>query len=143
MTERMADWMTASFGSITFIILNALLFLFWILANTGALPFIKPFDPYPFNLLTMVVSLEAIFLAVFVLISQNRNSKIDDLRSETLLQLNLISEREITKLLKIIEMLAKKEGIDLSKDLELQKMLKPVSEQDVERKLDKEFSGNS
>jgi len=139
-SERIADWMTSHFGSMAFLVLNAIVFLVWILINTGQVAGIVPFDPFPFNLLTMVVSLEAIFLAVFVLISQNRNSKVDDLRSETHLQLNLISEKEITKLLKIISMLLEKEGIDLSKDVELQKMLKPVSEGEVEKKLGKEFS---
>jgi len=140
MTERVADWMTASFGSMTFLILNAVVFVVWILVNVIDIAGIPQFDPYPFNFLTMAVSLEAIFLSVFVLISQNRNSKVDDLRSETHLQLNLISEREITKILKLMEVIVEKEGIDLSKDLELQRMLKPLTEGQVEKKLGKEIS---
>lgn len=138
-TERLADWMTSSFGSMTFLLVNALVFVIWILINTNKIKGIIPFDPFPFNLLTMVVSLEAIFLAVFVLISQNRSSKVDDLRAETHLQLNLISEREITKLMKIMILLSEKEGIDLSQDLELQKMLKPTSEEGMAKKLEKEI----
>lgn len=138
-TERIADWMTSSFGSMTFLIFNTIIFFIWILINTNQLRFMSPFDPFPFNFLTMVVSLEAIFLAVFVLISQNRDAKVGDLRDETHLQLNLISEREITKLLKMISVLLEKQGIDLSEDTELQKMLKPISEAEIEKKLEKEI----
>jgi len=139
-TERIADWMTSNFGSMTFLLINAFVFLSWILINTGQIAGIIPFDPFPFNLLTMVVSLEAIFLAVFVLISQNRNSKVDDLRAETHLQLNIISERETTKLMKMLEILLEKQGVDLSKDPELKKLLRPVSEGEIEEKLKKEIS---
>jgi uncharacterized membrane protein len=85
------------------------------------------------------VSLEAIILAIFVLISQNRTSKVDDLREETHLQLNLISEREITKLMKMVALLLNKQGIDLSEDPELKKMIRPVSEEEIEKMLEKEI----
>ena len=81
--EQIADWMTLSFGSMTFLLLNVLVFVLWILVNTNQIEAISPFDPFPFSLLTMIVSLEAIILAIFVLISQNRNAKVDDLREET------------------------------------------------------------
>jgi len=137
--EKIADWMTSHFGSMTFLILNALFFLFWILINTGQIPGIAPFDVFPFSLLTMVVSLEAIFLAIFVLISQNRGSKVDDLRAETHLQLNLIAEREITKMMKMTALLLEKQGVDLSEDPELKKLLRPISEEEIEEKLKKEI----
>jgi uncharacterized membrane protein len=137
--EKIADWMTSSFGSITFLLLNVFLFIAWVLINTGTLRIFPPFDPFPFNLLTSVVSLEAIILAIFVLISQNRNSKVDDLRDETHLQLNLIAEREITKIMKMIALLLEKHGIDLSQDPELKKMLRPVSEEEIEKRLEKEI----
>ena len=138
--EKIADWMTSKFGSITFLLLNALLFVVWILINTNQIQSISPFDPFPFSLLTTIVSLEAIMLAIFVLISQNRSSKVDDLREETHLQLNLISEREVTKLMKMISILLEKQGVDLSQDPELKKMLKPISEEEIEEKLKKEIS---
>jgi uncharacterized membrane protein len=137
--ERMADWMTSNFGSNTFLLLNICLFIGWILINTNQIKDIKPFDPYPFNLLTNIVSLEAIILAIFVLISQNRTAKVDDLREETHLQLNLISEREITKLMKMIALLLEKEGIDLSQDPELKKMIRPVSEEEIQKRLEREI----
>ncbi len=86
-----------------------------------------------------MVSLEAIILAIFVLISQNRTTKIDDLREETHLQLNLISEREITKIIKMIALLLEKQGIDISQDPELKKMIRPLSEEDIQKRLEKEI----
>jgi uncharacterized membrane protein len=137
--EKLADWMTSNFGSNTFLWTNVLLFVFWLLVNTNKIEMIPVFDPSPFNLLTNIVSLEAIILAIFVLISQNRTSKIDDLREETHLQLNLISEKEITKLMKMMEILLEKQGVDVSQDPELKKMLRPISEEEIEKKLEKEI----
>ena len=137
--ERMADWMTSNFGSNTFLLLNIFLFVGWILVNTNQIQSIPAFDPFPFNLLTNIVSLEAIILAIFVLISQNRTAKIDDLREETHLQLNLISEREITKIMKMTALLLEKEGIDLSQDPELKKMIRPISEEEIQKRLEKEI----
>ena len=138
-TEKIADWMTAKFGSNIFLLINIVVFIAWILINSGTIKFIPPFDPFPFNLLTTIVSLEAIILAIFVLISQNRTAKVDDLRDETHLQLNLIAEREITKLIKMLALLLEKQGIDLSRDPELRKMIRPVSEEEIEKMLEKEI----
>jgi uncharacterized membrane protein len=137
--ERIADWMTSHFGSITFLMINALVFIFWILINTSQIKFIPVFDPFPFNLLTMFVSLEAIILSVFVLISQNRTAKIDDLREETDLQVNLMIGKEITKLMKMLAIFLEKQGVNLSQDPELKKMLKPISEEEIEKRLEKEI----
>jgi uncharacterized membrane protein len=137
--ERIADWMTSTFGSMTFLFFNICLFIFWVLVNTNNIEGLSPFDPFPFSLLTTFVSLEAIILAIFVLISQNRNSKVDDLREETHLQVNLITEREITKLMKMMALLLEKQGVDLSQDPELKKMLRPISEEEIEKRLEKEI----
>lgn len=136
--ERIADFLTRIFGSITFLILNIIWFTFWIVMNLGLISGFKPFDPYPFNLLTMTVSLEAICLAVIVLISQNRASKVDDLREEVDLQVDIITEEELTKLMKIVEALAKKQGIDTAKDTELQEMLEPTNLEKIKRVLERE-----
>jgi|SRR3989344_249746 len=134
LSERVADNMTSSFGSMTFLLANIIFFFAWIFLNSGA----SAFDPFPFNLLTMIVSLEAIILSIFVLISQNRTVKIDDLREEVDLQINLISEKEVTKVMKMIALLLEKHGVDLSQDPELQNLLKPISEEEIVRKLEKE-----
>lgn len=137
-SEKTADFLTAIFGSIPFLLINAILFLFWIIANLDLIPGIKPFDAYPFGLLTMIVSLEAIFLSVFVLISQNRASKVDDLREEIDLQVDIITEQELTKLMIMVNRLLEKQGIDTSKDEELQQMLKPTNMEKIERTLEKQ-----
>ena len=86
---RIADTLTAVFGSMPFLLLNVAWFVVWIVINVGLIPGIEPFDPFPFGFLTMVVSLEAIALAIIVLMSQNRSAKILDLREEVDLQVNI------------------------------------------------------
>lgn len=137
--EKISDWLTSSFGSLTFLLINCSVFILWLLINTGQIYFITPFDPFPFSLLTTAVSLEAIILAIFVLISQNRTEKVDDLREEIHLQINIIAEKEITKIMKMQALLLEKHGVDISKDPELKRLLKPISEEELERSLEKEI----
>jgi uncharacterized membrane protein len=94
--EKVADVIAEFSGSISFLVLNAIWFFAWIVWNT--LPFVKHFDPYPFGFLTMVVSLEAIFLSIFVLVSQNRQAAKDRLRADAEYEVNLKAELEITHL---------------------------------------------
>ncbi|MEK7672374.1 MAG: DUF1003 domain-containing protein [Patescibacteria group bacterium] len=125
-SEKLSDWVTKIFGGVTFLVLNVIWFTSWVLVNTNSIPGVEAFDPYPFGLLTMIVSLEAILLSIFVLMSQNRSAKTDDLREETDLQLDMIAEKELTKLLRMVATLMEKDGIDISKDKELMEMLKPT-----------------
>jgi CRP/FNR family cyclic AMP-dependent transcriptional regulator len=94
--EKMADVIAEFSGSITFLLLNAIWFFVWIVWNL--VPKIPHFDPYPFGFLTMVVSLEAIFLSIFVLVSQNRQTEKDRLRADSEYEVNLKAELEITQL---------------------------------------------
>lgn len=134
--DKIADLLTTKFGSMAFLILNLTWFSIWITFNSGILGN-TPFDPFPFGLLTMIVSLEAIFLAIIVLISQNRASKIMDLREETDLQINKIAEEEITKVMELQVMLLEKQGFDLSKDEDLKEMLKETDISRIERTLER------
>lgn len=138
-TEKFADWLTSKFGSITFLAINAVWFLAWILINTGKIPMIEPFDPYPFGFLTMVVSLEAIFLAIIVLVSQNREARVAELRDEIELQIDTIAEGELTKLINLMLILMEKQGIKIDEDPELRKMLKPVDNKKLQDDLEKEL----
>lgn len=97
--ERVADWIAEFSGSIPFLGLHILFFAIWILLNVN-LPFWHPpmFDPFPFGLLTMVVSLEAIILSVFVLLSQNRQTAKDRIRGDIEYEVNLKAELEIAHL---------------------------------------------
>ena len=85
-----------------FLIINALIFIVWIGINTLPLG-IEQFDPFPFGLLTMIVSLEAIFLSCFVLISQNRQSEKDHIRSDVEYEVNIKAELEVAHLHEKIE----------------------------------------
>lgn len=137
-SEIIADWMTRTLGSIWFLVLNAFWFVSWILINIGFISGVTPFDPFPFGLLTMIVSLEAIILAIFVLISQNRAAQVDDLREEIDLQVDIITEQELTKLIHMTSILMEKNGIDLSGDKELQSMIKPTNMDRIEKILEKQ-----
>jgi uncharacterized membrane protein len=118
MNERIANWLAAFSGSMTFVWLHALWFGAWIIVNKGVLGLPK-FDPFPYGLLTMTVSLEAIFLSTFVLISQNRQALQADRRAKVDMQVNALAEREITKLIEMVDALQRHAGIPRHEDDEL------------------------
>lgn len=132
--ERVADRLVALFGSMAFLTVNFLWFGVWIILNTNVISGVKPFDPFPFGLLTMIVSLEAIVLSVIVLISQNRESKISNLRSEIDTRIDILAEEEITKVLELVIQIAKKNDINISSDKQLQRLLKPMNKSYLEKK---------
>jgi uncharacterized membrane protein len=109
--DRVSDALTRATGSAPFVVLHAIGFSAWILTNIGAIPHVTPFDPYPFSFLTLVVSLEAIFLSVFVLMSQNRMTRHADKRAHLDLQVDLLAERELTLMLHMLRGLCEKEGV--------------------------------
>jgi uncharacterized membrane protein len=137
--DKAADIFTASFGTVFFLVCNIVLFALWMLWNTGVFTGLTVFDPFPFNFLTMIVSLEAIFLAIIVLISQNREARIADLREEVELYINRYAETEITKLMYLQTLLLKKNGIDISEDAEVQQMLKSLESDKIEHELEKQL----
>jgi uncharacterized membrane protein len=140
---RLADWLTTFFGSMPFLAGNCIWFAAWIAVNTGLVPGVPAFDPFPFGLLTMIVSLEAIILAIVVLISQNRAARTADLREEVALQVEEISEQEVTKLLALMVALLEKNGIDLAHDRELWDMLEPTDMEQITDQLEEEVLGTS
>lgn len=138
-TERLADWMTSRFGSMRFLMMNVLLFIVWIIPNVGLVPAITPFDPYPFSFLTMIVSLEAIALAIVVLISQNRAERVADIREEIDLQLDVITEEEVTKVMALVAYLAEQQGLNTKEDQQLQSMLQQLDVTKISRVLEKQL----
>lgn len=113
--ERLADGITLLSGRMAFIYLHILWFGGWIFINNGDTAF-KVFDPYPYGLLTMIVSLEAIFLSAFVLISQNRMAQEADRRADLDVQINLLNEAEMTHALKMLHAIHKKLSINEIED---------------------------
>ena len=112
--DRIASVIARFCGSMTFVIIHVVIFSLWIGYN--ALPWFQPFDPYPFTFLTLVVSLEAIFLSTFILISQNYDMRVAERRNQLDLQINLLAEQENTKALQILERIAKKVGAHVADD---------------------------
>ncbi len=109
---RVADVLTGYAGSPPFVVFHVVWFTVWILINVDLIPGIKAFDPYPFGFLTMVVSLEAIFLSLLVLMTQNRMTKEADKRSHLDLQINLLAEQQGTMILGMLQKLCEYHGIE-------------------------------
>ncbi len=112
----------------------------WIILNVGLIPGCKPWDP-TFVILATEASVEAIFLSTFVLISQNRAAALADKRADLDLQINLLSEHEITRLLSVVVALAKKAGVDLDERGELNELQRDVAPEAVLDKIEESSHG--
>jgi uncharacterized membrane protein len=132
--QRFADLLIRTASAPAFLVLHVLWFALWILWNTGELG-LRPFDPYPFGFLTLVVSLEAIFLSIFVLMGQSREAAIAELREELTLQVNLRMEAEVTKTLQLVAGLYTRLGYQTAQDEELKAMLQALDAAGLEREL--------
>ena len=138
--DRIADALTRFSGSMWFAYLHVFWFASWIGVNEGWLGR-QAFDPFPFGLLTMIVSLEAIFLSTFVLISQNRAAALADIRSELDLQIDLMSEHEVTQLLRMTQAIGAKLGVDECQSTELTQLREEVPLLGVIRELQRRAAG--
>jgi uncharacterized membrane protein len=112
-SERMAGAVTRMAGTASFAVAHLLWFLGWIVVNTGLVRRVRPFDPSPFNLFTMIVSLEAIFLSIRIFISQNQMTRQANRREHVDLQVNLLAEQESTATLRIVQRIAEHLGLAL------------------------------
>ena len=139
--EVIADRMIGVASSTWFLIGHVLAFLLWILIN-APLPGMPQFDPYPFGMLTTIVSLEAIFLAIFVLMTQSRESRIGELREELTLQVNLRIEEEVTKTLHLVAGLYSRLNLQLADDAELRSMLEPLDPRAIESDLAEQINAS-
>ena len=107
LTDRVADVIANFSGSMVFVYLHIAWFTLWFLINTRVLHFVRPFDPYPFILLAMIVSVEGVLLSTFVLMKQNRMQKKSDTRDHLNLQIDLLAEEEVTKTLQLLRAVAR------------------------------------
>jgi uncharacterized membrane protein len=137
--EGLADGLNGIASSTPFLVVHVIWFLIWVPWNLGWMGFV-PFDPFPFGLLTMIVSLEAIFLSIFVLMAQKRESAIAELREELMLQVNLRMEEEVTKTLQLVAGLYTRLGHVMAEDEELGDMLRPLDVITIERELTEEIA---
>ncbi len=134
--DRAADGIAAFVGSIQFVSMHVAFFAAWAVVNVGLVPGVPAFDPYPFALLCMIVSMEGVLLSAFVLIKQNRMGYLTDRRAHLDLQVNLLAEREVTRLLQLTEQMAARLGVHadteagspLSRETEVEKLVSALDE---------------
>lgn len=144
--DTTARFLTQSFGSIWFLNSNLAFIFGWIIVNLGLIPGVRPFDPYPFALLLMIVAFSAMLLAIVVLINQNRQGKMEDVRQRIDFEVNVRAEREITKILSMLDELNVNLGM-VKADKELDKMKEKLDiveiKEDIEQGIEKEDQGKS
>ena len=121
--DRIADAIGDFSGSMAFVGLHVLWFVLWFLINAGAIPRVPRFDPYPFILLAMIVSVEGVLLSTFVLMKQNRMQQRSDARNHLNLQIDLLAEKEVTKSLQLLQAICRRLEIpETEQDGELDEM---------------------
>ena len=135
--ERLSERITSVASSGLVLAGHAVWFAAWVAINAGLVPAVEPFDPFPFPFLTMTVSLEAIFLALFVLSSQNRLARQADKRAHLDLQIDLLSEREMTAVLKLLRDITTHLNVNTSEPLaQILDLAKKTDIHDLTNKLD-------
>lgn len=121
-SEKISEAFTRFMGSLTFVALHLVGMAIWFSWNLGAFG-LEPFDPFPFGIFTLIVSTEGVILAIFVLISQNRMSRLSNQRAHLNLQISLLAEQETTKLLQRLKMIADHAGIhETERDEEIERL---------------------
>jgi len=134
--NRLVDAIASFSGSLFFVFLHLAVFAFWGSVNLGWLPGVRQFDPYPFSLLSTAVSMEAVVLSTFVLMKQNRMSKRAEERDHLHLQVNLLAEKEITKVLQTLSTICDHLGVQQHKsDPEMQEMSQNTAVNDLAEEL--------
>ncbi len=128
--ERLAEAITRFTGSINFVFIHLAAFGFWIVANLGWVPFVQPWDP-TFVVLAMIASVEAIFLSTFVLISQNRMAREADRRAALDLQVNLLAEHEVTRIIQVVSAIADHLGVESPKREEIEELKRDIAPEAV------------
>jgi uncharacterized membrane protein len=128
--ERLAAAITRFSGSMRFVYAHALIYGFWIVANLGLIPGLRPWDP-TFVVLAMVASVEAIFLSTFILITQNRMAAAADRRAELDVQISLLAEAEITKLMELVSGIAERLNVPAGEHDEIEEMKRQVAPEAV------------
>jgi uncharacterized membrane protein len=133
-TDHISTYIARTLGSMPFLIGYLALLAGWLCWNTGAFH-LKPFDPYPFPLLEMCVSVFAVVLSVSVLINQNRQRRIDKIMQQVEFEINVRAEEEVTKILQMLHEIQQKMGI-ATHDSELEEMKRPIDLDQIQKTLD-------
>jgi len=115
-SEAITDAIGGFVGTISFVVAQLLAFAAWVVVNAGTFPQLAPFDPFPYPLLSSITSLEAVFLAAFVLMKQNRMGMVADRRDHLDLQVNLLTEQRATQIIQMLDRLSTRLGVEQNQD---------------------------
>jgi uncharacterized membrane protein len=135
--DRVAEMVARFCGHMGFVWVHAIVFAAWIGWNT--VPGLPRFDPYPFTFLTMCVSLEAIFLSSFILIAQNYEMRLTERRTQLDLQINLLAEQENTKILVLLQAMARKMGALEDDDPEIAALTEAVRPETISQEIEEAY----
>ena len=141
-SERFADHVGLFAGSLPFVLFQLVLLLAWLLANSGEIRGVRPFDPYPFSLLGVIVAMEAVILSSFILMRQNRMMRRGELRDHLNLQVDLLAEKEITKVLQMVRAICGEMGLrDIMGDQEIRELSQTTSIESLSQTLEDRLPG--
>jgi uncharacterized membrane protein len=135
-TDHITVFIINVLGSMKFLLSCFIIFAVWICWNVNLFPLLKPFDPFPFPILEMAVSLFAIILSVLVLINQNRQGRIETIRQQVEFEVNVRAEEEITKILNMVHDIHQHLGINTTADQQLEEMKVPTDIKQIHKTID-------
>jgi uncharacterized membrane protein len=140
--ERLADAVGVFAGSLFFIVLHLGLVIVWLVVNSGEIPGVRPFDPHPFSLLGVIVAVEAVILSSFILMRQNRMMRRGDRRDHLNLQVDLLAEKEITKVLQMVRAICGHMGLqNIMADKEIRELSQTTSIESLSQTLEDRLPG--
>ena len=136
-SERLADGIGSFAGSLPFVLVHLALLIAWLLLNSGKISTVRPFDPYPFSLLGVIVAVEAVILSSFILMRQNRMMRRGERRDHLNLQVDLLAEKEITKLLQMVRAICAHLGLqNIMADKEIRELSENTSIESLSQTLE-------
>ncbi len=140
--DRFAEAIAGAVGTLEFVLVHVAILIVWTFLNIGLIRAIPMFDPFPFPLLAMIVSMEGLLIATFVLIKQNRMSSMADRRAHLDLQVNLLAEREITHVLQLVEQIARHIGLQ-DPELPAEALKQVIEVDELVSELDRKLSSDN
>jgi uncharacterized membrane protein len=141
-SERLADGVGSFAGSLPFVVLHLVFLIGWLLVNSGKIPRIRPFDPYPFSLLGVIVAVEAVILSSFILMRQNRMMRRGEHREHLNLQVDLLAEKEITNVLQMVRAICGHMGLqNIMADSEIRELSENTSIESLSQTLEDRLPG--
>jgi uncharacterized membrane protein len=136
-SERLADSVGVFAGSLPFVVLHLVVVATWLLVNSGQIAGVRPFDPWPFSLLGVIVAVEAVILSSFILMRQNRMMRRGERRDHLNLQVDLLAEKEITTLLKMVRAICERMGLQsIVEDKDIRELSKNTSIESLSKTLE-------